>query len=182
MRITITGPRSSGKTTISKLLSKQLKLKYISSDEIGEKAFEKYGGLDKAIKLGVVEKFIKKDAYGLIRNVYQRKNFVFDLSGGAFTSKKLAVASRKIRNIAKKESIIFGLLPSKNLKESISFLFKREKKRTHFKRMDSVELLKKVRRNFKEYPSTLEDFCNHIIYIKEKSPKKVVDEILKRLK
>jgi len=41
MRIVITGPRSVGKMTISKELSKNLKLKYISSDELGEKALKK---------------------------------------------------------------------------------------------------------------------------------------------
>ena len=73
MKITITGPRSVGKTTVSKLLAKNLKLRYYSSDEIGEKALKKEGGLDRAIKSGTIEKFIRKDAYNLIRNVYKKE-------------------------------------------------------------------------------------------------------------
>ena len=50
-KITLTGPRSVGKTTISKLLAKRLNLKYISSDELGEKITKKHGGLKKQLNL-----------------------------------------------------------------------------------------------------------------------------------
>ena len=63
MIITITGPRSVGKSTISKIVAKKLNMRYVSSDKIGEKAIKKEGGLDKAIKSGVIGKFIKKSAY-----------------------------------------------------------------------------------------------------------------------
>ena len=182
MRITITGPRSSGKTTISKLLAKELKLDYISSDEIGERALKKQGGLDKAIKSGVIEKFIKNSAYNLIKVVYKKDNFIFDLSGGSISSRKHAKASEEVRKIAKKNSIVIGLIPSKNINESISFLFKKEEKRGHFKNINSIELLEKVRKDFKKYPNVFKKFCNHIIYIKEKSPKKITNEIINKLK
>ncbi len=133
MRITVTGPRSVGKSTISRLLAKRIKIKYYSSDEIGEKAMKRYGGLDKSIKSGIIDKFIKKSAYGLIRNVYKEDNLVFDLSGGAISSKKHSEASKKVREIAKNNSIIVGLLPYKNDSKSIKFLFSREKRRKHFK-------------------------------------------------
>src|SRR3990167_6308605 len=98
MRVTITGPRSVGKTTVSKLVAKKLNLKYISSDEIVEEAFKEYGGLDKAIKSGKAEELIKKGFYNLIIDVYEHgDNFVFDLSGGAFSSTSLSEASLKVR-------------------------------------------------------------------------------------
>lgn len=55
MKITITGPRSVGKSTIGRLVARKLKMKYISSDEIGDKALKKEGGLDKAIKSGIIK-------------------------------------------------------------------------------------------------------------------------------
>ena len=181
MIITITGPRSIGKSTIAKLVAKKLKLRYVSSDEIGEKHLKKYGGLDKAIKSGVVGKFIKSSAYSLIRKEYTRDNFVFDLSGGAVSSKKFPEASEKVRKIAKKKSFIVGLLPSRNIKESIDFLFEREKERAHFKEMDKKELFEKTKKDYKKFPRIFNELCDVVIYVKDKSSESVADEIVKKL-
>ncbi len=182
MRITITGPRSVGKSTISKIVAKKLRLKYYSSDEIGEKALKKHGGLDKVIKSNIIGKFIKKGAYNLIREVYKKDNFVFDISGGSVSSRKYAEASEKVRETAKKKSIVIGLLPSKNVKESIKILFEREKRRGHFKDMNEKELYKKVNEDFKRFPPIFKKLCKFIIYINNKSPKKIAQEIIDNLK
>ncbi|MBM3232464.1 hypothetical protein FJZ21_03770 [Candidatus Pacearchaeota archaeon] len=182
MKITITGPRSIGKTTISKLVAKKLGLEYISTDEIGEEVFKKHGGLDKAMKSGIVEESIKKGGYGRITNIYETKdNFVFDLSGGSFSSDKLPEATEKVRNCAKKHSIIVGLLPSENSEESIKLLFEREKERPHFKEMDKKELMEKTIRSFNRFPPLFEKFCNLVIYTKGKTPDKIANEIVKSL-
>lgn len=180
MRITITGPRSVGKSAISKIVAKKLKLKYYSSDEIGERALKYQGGLDKSIKSGAIKKFIKKDSYNLIRGVYKKDNFVFDLSGGSVSSRKYAEVSKKIREIAKKNSIIIGLLPSKKVNESVKILFEKEKEREHFRGMDSAELFEKVEEDYKKYPRLFKKFCNFIIYIKNKTPSEIADEIIKK--
>ena len=181
MKITITGPRSVGKTTVSKLLAKKLKLKYYSSDEIGEEYLKKYGGLDKAIKSGIIGKFIKSSSYGLIRKIYKKDNFVFDLSGGAVSSKKYADASAKVRKTAKENSIIIGLFPSKNISESIKFLFEREKKRKHFKNSDQENLFAKTKKNYKKFPLLFQKLCNFIVYVKGKNPDEVVKEIIENI-
>ena len=77
MNITITGPRSVGKTTISKKLAKKMKMKRISSDEIGNKALEKEGGLDKATKSGKIEKIIQNSGYSLIKRFTTKKRILF---------------------------------------------------------------------------------------------------------
>ena len=147
MNITITGPRSVGKSTISKIVAEKLKLKYISSDEIGDKALKKNGGLDKATKSGIIIKFLKKNGYNLINNVYKNKNnYVFDLSGGSISSNKIKRASAQVRKNAKKKSIVIGLLPSNKINDSIDFLFKREVKRKHFKDMNRKDLFDKVKK------------------------------------
>ncbi len=177
MRITITGPRSVGKTTISKLLAKNLRLKYFSSDEIGEKALKKYGGLDKAIKQNLIGKFIKNSNYGLIREIYKKNNFVFDISGGAVSSKKYAEASQRVRKTAKENSIIIGLLPSKSINESIKFLFERERKREHFKNFNRKELFDKTKKSYKGFPIIFKELCDFIVYVKDKTPKEIVEKI-----
>ncbi|HNZ52324.1 MAG: shikimate kinase I [Candidatus Diapherotrites archaeon ADurb.Bin253] len=182
MKITITGPRSVGKSTISKIVAKKLNLKYYSSDEIGEKYLKKEGGLDKAIKSGAIGKMIKESSYSLIREVYEKKDFVFDLSGGAFGSRKYSEASKKVRELAKKSSIIIGLLPSKNVKESVEMLFEREKERKHFKEMNKEELLAKVQDDYMKFPQLFKEFCSFIIYVKDKTSEDVADEIASKIR
>lgn len=181
MKITITGPRSVGKTKILKLVAKKLGLKYYSSDEIGEKHMKKYGGLDKAIKTGKIEKFIKDNSYNLIREIYEKDNFVFDLSGGAVSSRKFSEASEKVRKTVKENSIVIGLLPSKKIRESVNFLFEREKERVHFKNLDKKELLMKTRGDYKKFSSLFEKLCDTIIYVKGKTPEEVADEIKRKI-
>jgi len=182
MKITITGPRSIGKTTVSKVLAKKLNLKYYSSDEIGEKNLKKEGGLDKAIKSGSIGKFIKESSYSLIREVYEKDNFVFDLSGGAFGSRKYAEASERVRKTSKENSIIIGLLPSKNENESVKFLFEREKVREHFKNIGVKELLAKTKEDYSKFPQLFKEFCDVIVYIKDKTVDEIVNEIIGKIK
>ncbi len=181
MIITITGPRSVGKSTISKLVARKLRMKWVSSDEIGEKAMKKHGGLDKAIKSGVIKKFIKGSAYSLIRAEYKKDNFVFDLSGGSITSEKFPEASEKVRKITVKKSIVVGLLPYKDEKKSIKHLFSREQKRKHFKGMDKKELMEKTKRSYPRFPRVFKDICDFVVYTEKRKPKEIAEEIVKKI-
>lgn len=181
MILTITGPRSVGKSTTSKLLSKMLKLKYISSDELGENALKKHGGLDKAIKSGAINQFIKNKGYNIILNEYKKDNFVFDLSVGSFTSKKFKRASRQVRTCAKKNSTVIGLLPFRRDKSSIKLLFSREIKRKHFKNTNQEILLKKTSDKYPVQKEILLKNCDLIVYAGKSSPKKIVEEIISKL-
>jgi shikimate kinase len=178
MKITLTGPRSIGKTTVSKMLADKLGLSCISSDEIAEEYFKEHGGLDKAIKSGKIDELITSGSYRAVIDIYEKDGFVFDLSGGAFSSDKFSEASGEIRDAAKKNSIIVGMLPSKDTEESIAFLFEREKKREHFKGIDEKELLEKVMKSYLRLPKLFDMFCDIIIYTKGKSPEEVASEIV----
>jgi len=183
MNVTITGPRSVGKTTISKLVAKRMKLEYVSSDELGEKEFKKYGGLDKVIKSGKIKKIINSGGYSLILDVYKKnKNFVFDLAGGAFTSRSMGKASEEIRKIVKKKSKIIGLLPCKNNFLAILILFKREIKRPHFKRSSKIKLFV---RTFRKYPfikETIIKNSNFVVYVNGRTPKEISKDITNKVK
>lgn len=178
MRIAITGPRSVGKSTISKIVAEKLNLKYISSDDLWNKAFEKQGGLDNAIKSGELVKIIKERGYTIILDFFKKDNFVFDLSGGSVSSTKMVRASEEVRKIAKEKAIIFGLLPSKDIETSVKLLSEREAKRKHFQHMTKEELDAQTRKSFEKYPSLFENFCHHIIYTEEKTPGEIADEIV----
>lgn len=182
MNITITGPRSVGKSTISKLVAMKLKKKYISSDELGENALKKYGGLDMVIKSGKIKSFVKKGGYSIVLGVYEKeKNFVFDLSGGAFTSESMMAASKKVRTTAKKKSVVFGLLPSRNVLISVFILFDRERKRPHFKNSNKIWLFWET---LKKYPRKKRVVCenaNFVIYTRGKNAEEVARDICERV-
>ena len=182
MRITITGPRSVGKTSISKLVAKKLRVKYISSDEIGEKAFKKYGGLDNAIKTGKINEVINNGGYNLILKEYKKKDFVFDLSMGSFSSRSMGKAAEEIRKAAKKNSIVIGLLPSKDIFYSVFTLFNRERKRKHFKSSNKIKLFFTTLRKYPYFRRILKQNTNLMIYTKGKTPKEISKEIVKEIK
>jgi shikimate kinase len=182
MNLTITGPRSVGKSTISKIVAEKLGMKHFSSDELGEQAMKHVGGLDKAIKSGAIEGFIKEKGYTLILDVFHKNNnFVFDLSGGSINSRKFKEASEEVRKTAKEHSTIIGLLPSKNFEESVHILFKREKERAHFKEMDEKELFEKTKEDYSKFPVLFDTFCNFIIYTNQKTPEEIAEEIISKL-
>ena len=109
----------------------------------------------------------------------QKDNFVFDLAGGAISSRKkeLKRSVKYIQSLVSKRSILIGILPCKNKKEAVEFLFEREKNRAHFKNEKPKELLKKVREDYEKLPPILERLCRHIIYVKDKSLIEIVLEI-----
>lgn len=180
MRIIITGPRSVGKSTVARILAKKTGLQYISSDELGEEAMKEIGGLDKAIKSGKIHEFIEKKGYSIILSVFEKDNFVFDLSGGSISSRSHVEASEEIRDAAKKSSFVIGLLPSPNSEKSARFLYEREKERKHFKGTGKDELLENTKKDFSKYPELFDKFCDAVIYVEGKTPDEIVQEIIEK--
>jgi shikimate kinase len=178
MRIVLTGPRSVGKSTVSKLVAEKLGLKYISSDEIGEKLSKKHGGLDAAIKSGIIRQIIKTKGYTVLIKLFKQDNFVLDLSGGSISSRRTPKASRELRTAAKKSSIIIGLLPYKTKNKSIEFLSKREKKRKHFSHLTKKEIYTSTKDSYEKFPPIFKSFCDKIIYTENKSPEIIAEEIV----
>lgn len=182
MNITITGPRSVGKTTISKIVASKLGLEYVSSDELGEELFADVGGLDLAIKSGNVKEIINSGGYRIILDIYdQRNNFLFDLAGGAFSSSSLVDASKKVREKACEKSVVIGLFPKDDLDYSIEFLFEREREREHFKDMDRNILKEKTVKKCNYIYPLMKDNCNFIVYVSGKNPEEVAFEIIDKL-
>jgi shikimate kinase len=183
MNITLTGPRSVGKTTLGKLLAKKLKLQYLSSDEIGNKAMKKEGGLDKAIKSGAIKKVIEKKGYNLIHKVYKKeKNYVFDLSGGAFTYQDIPKISEEVRKDARKNSIVIGLLPSRCRLYSILILYSREIKREHFKDAHKPKLFWKTFKRYFRFPKIFKKYTHFTIYTRGKTPDEISSEIVEKIR
>ena len=72
-------------------------------------------------------------------------------------------------------------MPSKKIKESIEFLFEREKERVHFKEMNKRELFEKTKKDYKKFPPLFREICRIIIYVKNKSAENVSVEIINKI-
>jgi hypothetical protein len=120
----------------------------------------------------VAEKSLKQD------------KIVFDLAGGAISSRKGIEmgACQEIIKIVSKNSIIVGLLLFKNDEKSIKLLFQRERKRKHFKGIDSRELKAKVKKDYLKLKPILKKTSNFIIYTQKRNPESIADKIFQNLK
>ena len=180
MKLTLVGPRSVGKSTVGKVLSKILGIKYFEGDKLMHNALKKYGGLDKVIKSRKTH-LIAERAFSLIKSILNNKKTILDLAGGAISSRKHKKISEQILKLIKRESKVIGLLPTKKMKESIEFLFKREAKRKHFKKTNKLDLKKEVRENYLKLKNKLKEHSDIVVYVNGKTPLQIAKEIIKRL-
>ena len=58
---TIVGPKTIGKSTICKQISKNTSMKYLSFDAFLDQKLKRYGGLIKVLLSGQFEEFLKDD-------------------------------------------------------------------------------------------------------------------------
>lgn len=177
MKLIITGPRSVGKTTISKILAKKLYLKRIELDVLSNKMLQKQGGLDRAIKTNRILPLIKKSPR-IIKEILKKDDILLELPGGAISSRRFEPYAKKIRRIIIKNTFVVGLLPFKEHKKSIELLFKRERNRDHFKKINTQELHLKVQENYVKIIEPLNEVANIIIFTENKKPSKIVKKII----
>ncbi len=89
-------------------------------------------------------------------------------------------ASEEVRNTAKKNSFIIGLLPSKSIIYSVFILFKREIEREHFKSENKIKLFLKTLKKYPYLKKVLIQNANIIIYTKGKSPEEIAEEVIQK--
>ena len=127
MRITITGPRSVGKSTVAEILGIKLKLKYIDGDAEIDKALKDLGGLYQMMSDGRVNEILER-FIPLLSEFFEQDDFIFDLAGGAMTPGRDATKenyAKKIRGMIKDSRVIL-LLPSMHEDTAIKTLQERE--------------------------------------------------------
>jgi len=187
--VTLIGPRSVGKTTVGKLLAKILNAKHIDLDMYSNKKLSKQGGItgfiDKYKVYGgdtLAWAYYHRYQFRFLKEIFSKKGkFVLDIGGGTF----FEVFSDDKRNaeFIKRQSVVIALLPTKSLKKSVTFLFKREKKRPHWKKKNfpDKELKWYVERDYTGLLPILNKYADFKIYVENKTKEQVVDRILKRM-
>ncbi|MBT4503951.1 MAG: hypothetical protein HOC74_39830 [Gemmatimonadetes bacterium] len=185
MRITITGPRSVGKSTVAEILGIKLKLKYIDGDAEIDKALKDLGGLYQMMSDGRVNEILER-FIPLLSEFFEQDDFIFDLAGGAMTPGRDATKenyAKKIRGMIKDSRVIL-LLPSMHEDTAIKTLQERETQREHYLRMQNSGLItaRQVKLNArKHYVKNLpvwKDIADEVIYSDNRSPEAIADEMV----
>lgn len=174
----IIGPPTVGKTTVSKLLAEKMGLPCVSMDEILFSYFKEVG-FDEAHWKLIAEKLGRPAAYrylkvfgsyGVKRILEDHKDCVFDFGGGGVTGEfpdEFAAMKSLLRNFS---NIVF-LIPSPDKKESLQYLYDRLQIRP-----PGWTILEHI-----IFHHAHDELAKHIIYVKDKSPVQIRDEILERL-
>ena len=182
MNIVVVGPRSSGKSTISREMSARINYKHIESDALMDKEFSNYGGLDAAIKKGKTEEIMLR-GFGILDEILDKDNILIDLPGGAISSgkgKELGICEKVISKL-KENSFVIGLLLFKNDEKSVEVLLSREKERPHFLDYEIGELKIKVEKDFHKLKPILLEVANLVVYTEDRTPEVITNEILRSL-
>lgn len=176
MKYVLTGPRSSGKSTVGKLLAPKLKVDYISSDDEMDLLLKEHGGIDGATKAGKKE-LLGKTAKQYITDVATKNNYLLDLAGGA-----LRPYYNKYFQLLKKQAKIISIIPSTDTTKTIDILYARERQRPHFNNLTDEELLAKTKKDYEKIREQLQTECDILIITENKTPQEIVTEILQALK
>lgn len=176
MIITIIGPRSVGKSTISKQLANKLKCKYVSSDDEMDKKCTDVGGIKGILKEKNRDLLFAR-AREIFDDVFSSNNIVFDLAGGTLstTDSKGEVMDF---TIVKQKSLIIGLIPFENKQQSVDLLFQREQKREHWKDLDKNILYNKTIKSLEEFEKNSPKTVDVFYYVGEKSSNQIVEDLI----
>jgi len=172
MRIFIIGPGGVGKSTSGKILTKKLGYELIDLDNEFMNRVEHIGTF---IEKNGYEKYCYKNSelfYSLLEN--SDINTVFVLSSGFLVHEGLETLTQKHAKTLQENGVSILLLPSKNKKEAVEIIVKRQLQRGFGLNEDNE------RRKFKERFTKYSQFGDIKIY-SHKESEKIAEEMRIRL-
>lgn len=177
--IILLGPVAAGKTTTARLISERLKIPVISLDDLRFDYYKEIGydhGHMKMLheKAGIMAIFQYGkifDAYSIERVLEDHHNCIFDFGGANVVSGYNFDLSRIKKALEPYENIVF-LVPSRDIEETLAFIYKRRE----IKAADR-ELIEYLVRHHANY-----EIAKHIVFVKDKTPEEVCDEVLSKCK
>ena len=170
MSFIIIGPRSIGKSTIGKALSKKLNIEYFDFDTYVEKELN---GIDQHIKENGVESYRIEEEKILKQFISDiPKECIISVGGGTIASQFNNISKRNSSFLKSTGKIIY-LSPSENKEEATKILFEREQKRAGDKTYSETLKLFELRKPI------YEKFFDLKIEVKNKPIAEIVDDIIK---
>jgi len=175
--IIIIGPRSSGKSSIGKIINKNYAIEILELDDELDKLLKNYGGLEKIIN-DENWNLIGRKINIVFRSFLKRKEcFVAVMPIGIFEYP----ISSKLREIG----FLIGLIPGENDKEACEILFKRELVREHFvkllkdRKVKLKDLEKKIKGDIKRSLLLTKEKSDYLIRGRDLSPEDIVRKYLR---
>ncbi|MFC2142924.1 shikimate kinase [Candidatus Aenigmatarchaeota archaeon] len=174
----ISGPPGAGKTIIGKKIAKKLGVAFYDLDEI----ISKKVGLKNTKE--IIEKYGRpyfwKNEHVCIKEIFKRKSkpYVLAFSGGVICHRNTTPLKEKNKTLIKKNIFHICLMPSSNLKESVSILWPRhdDGKRAGVKTSNQLQSYLKTRM------SQYTEGVDRIVYTYYAPIEKVVPAVLEILK
>ena len=175
--IILLGTVASGKTTTARLLSERLKKPAVSLDNLRFDYYREIGYDHEHMKMlheksGIMAAFQYGkifDAYSIQRMLANHRDCIFDF-GGANVVSGYNFDLRRIKKVlAPYENIVF-LVPCKDNKATLDFIYSRRE----IKASDR-ELIEYLIYNHCNY-----EIARHTIFVMDKTPEEVCDEVLSR--
>lgn len=173
--IILLGPVAVGKTTTARLISEKINKPVISLDnlrfdyykEIGYdhthmKELHKKAGIMAIFQYGKIF-----DAYSIERVLEDHQNCIFDFGGGNIVCGYDFDLKRIQKALKPYENVVF-LVPSKDKEETLEFIYKRREIEASDRKL--IEYLVNNHSNY--------EIAKHTVFVKDKSPEEVCDEVL----
>lgn len=174
MKITIIGPRNTGKTLVSKHLSENYGLSYFEADFLLDKSLQDYQHNQREEKI----KEAYESAKDIIDEVLKTNELVFDVGGGILTHEFHEFNKEHVEKI-KKHSILVGILPHENREESLKIIAQRELEEERPCGTNIDEIMDMYDVKYSELRPKLEKHCDLILYFNENSVEDLAKEIIK---
>ena len=173
--IILLGSVAVGKTTTARLISEKINKAVISLDDLRFDYYKEIGYdhdhmKDLREKAGIMAIFQYGkifDAYSIERMLEDHQNCIFDFGGGNIVSGYDFDLNRIKKALEPYENVFF-LVPSKDNEETLEFIYKRR----NIKSSDKV-LIEYLVHNHSNY-----EVAKHVVFVKDKTPEEVRDEIL----
>lgn len=173
--IILLGSVAVGKTTTARLISKKINKPVISLDNLRFDYYKEIGYdhahmkelYEKAGIMAIFQYGKIFDAYSIERVLEDHQNCIFDFGGGNVVS-GYDFDLKRIKKALEPYENVFFLVPCKDNKETLEFIYNRREIKPGDK-----ELIEYLVYNHSNY-----DIAKHIVFVKDKTPEEVCDQIL----
>jgi shikimate kinase len=173
--IILLGSVAVGKTTTARLISEKINKPVISLDDLRFYYYKEIGydhqhmkELHKKAGIMAIFQYGKIfDAYSIERILKDHQDCIFDFGGGNVVSGYGFDLNRIRKALEPYENIVF-LVPSRDNAETLEFIYKRRDIKPGDREL--IEYLVYNHSNF--------DIAKHIVFVKDKTPEEVRDEVL----
>lgn len=174
MRITIIGPRNTGKTLISKHLSKNYNLEYFEANFLFDKSLQEYEHNEKEILI----KQAYDTANSIIDEVLKTKELVFDVGSALLDYDYIAKNKEHVKKI-KENSILIGVLAHEEENKNLEILAKRELNSQRPCGINLDEIMDVFELKYSHLIPNMKKYCDFVVYYNQEDVDEICKEIIK---